>query len=214
VPSDFKENPHTITSDAPVFPENDEHGFPPPGNNKKGKSGRRLHEAQAEGVYLWDSAKHYLLRPGVAGGLIGLLNIGLVAGVGRAFYTRPNLRRDAAAVSSVVTAAIALVTVEGYAAESYRKTTRGQEEERRAKEEGAVIYRHLREVVLRPGVLGGLVGFVNTVVLGAVGYLSYKNWERPTWDRRAVTAVTIGLLSLWGGEGYLAERYRKETRRV
>jgi hypothetical protein len=42
---------------------------------------------------------------------------------------------------------------------------------------------------------------VNAAVLGTVGYFSYVNWDKPTWDRRTVSAVTIGLLTMWGGEG-------------
>lgn len=44
----------------------------PSSNNNSGRAHRRYDEAKAEGDYLWESAKGYLLRPGVAGGLIGL----------------------------------------------------------------------------------------------------------------------------------------------
>lgn len=76
---------------------------------------------------------------------------------------------------------------------------------------------------MRPGVLGGLVGFgtlfliihmfnyadgfaVNTAILGTLGYVSYTNWNRP-WDRKVVSAISVGLLTLWGGEGVIAERF-------
>ncbi|KAJ7703316.1 hypothetical protein B0H17DRAFT_1042690 [Mycena rosella] len=169
---------------------------------------RRLDETKAEGIYLWESAKHYLFRPGVAGGLIGLVNIGLMAGAARAFYAQPHYRRDTTVISSTVAATLAILSVEGWAAEAYRKTAAGQEEERRAKEEGALIYRHAREQILRPGTLGGIVGLINVAILGAVGYLSYENWDR-SWDRRFVSAVSAALLTLSVGEGFLAEQYRK-----
>jgi hypothetical protein len=86
------------------------------------------------------------------------VNIGLLAGASRAFYINPRYRHDTTAISSTIAATIALLSAEGYAAEQYRKTPRGQEEERRAKEEGSLIYKHIREQILRPGVLGGLVG--------------------------------------------------------
>lgn len=73
-------------------------------------------------------------------------------------YTKPDLRRDTKFLSSAAAAAFTLLSVEGYAAEKYRQTPAGQEEERRARKEGALIYRHARENLLRPGVLGGLVG--------------------------------------------------------
>jgi len=170
---------------------------------------RRFKEVEAEGIYLWEVAKHYLFRPGVAGGLLGIVNVGLLAGTGRAFYTQPELRRDRTVVSSTIAAAFAILSLEGYAAEKYRKTARGQDEERRAREEGTLIYKHMREHILRPGVLGGIVGLINTAIIGTVGYLAYDNWNRPAWDRRVVSAVSIGLATLWGAEGYVAERYRR-----
>ncbi len=44
---------------------------------------------------------------------------------------------------------------------------------------------------------------VNAGVLGAVGYFSYANWDRPIWDRRIVSTVSVGVLALWSGEGYV-----------
>jgi len=41
----------------------------------------------------------------------------------------------------------------------------------------------------------------NAAVLSAVGYYSYLNWDKPKWDRRVVSAVSVGLLTLFGGEG-------------
>lgn len=59
---------------------------------------------------------------------------------------------------SATAAALTILGAEGYAAEKYRETPAGREEERRAKEEGTALYRTCREHILRPGVLGGLVG--------------------------------------------------------
>ncbi|KAJ7132873.1 hypothetical protein C8R43DRAFT_1023748 [Mycena crocata] len=179
-----------------------------PSRRSPGRSSRRLDETKAEGIYLWDSAKHYLFRPGVAGGLLGLVNIGLMAGAARAFYTQPHYRRDTTVISSTVAATLAILSVEGYAAEAYRKTAAGQAEEARAKEEGAALYRYLREQILRPGTLGGLVGVINLAILGSVGYFSYENWNR-AWDRRVVSAISAGLFTLSVGEGFLAEKYNE-----
>lgn len=79
-------------------------------------------------------------------------------GLGRTFYVKPNLRRDTTFILSTAAATAGLFLAEGYAAEKYRRTPRGREEERRAKEQGASLYKEVRKVVLRPGVLGGLVG--------------------------------------------------------
>lgn len=127
--------------------------------------------------HLWQLTKRHLFRPGVAGGLIGLgksspkhaslfhrlisdpiVNVGLLAGVARSFYLQPELRRNPRVVSATVGAALALLTAEGYAAEQYGNTPAGRHEARRAKQEGTLLYRHFREQILRPGVLGGLVG--------------------------------------------------------
>ncbi|KAF7361953.1 hypothetical protein MVEN_00540300 [Mycena venus] len=190
---------------------NNNYNTPSSSGSGSGRAHRRYDEAKAEGDYLWESAKHYLFRPGVAGGLIGLVNIGLLAGAARAFYVNPHYRRDTQVISSTVAATLAILGAEGYAAEAYRKTAAGQEEERKAKEEGALIYRHLREQILRPGTLGGLVGIINLAILGTIGYWSYENWSRP-WDRRMVSAVSAGLLALSVGEGFLAEKSSERRR--
>lgn len=99
---------------------------------------------------------------------------------------------------------LALFGAEGVLVERYRNTDAGRAEEKKAREEGATIYKHTKEVVLRPGVLGGLVGALNVGILGGVGYWSYANWDRPTaWDRKTVSAATVGLLTLFAGEGYV-----------
>lgn len=59
---------------------------------------------------------------------------------------------------SAVAGSLALLGTEGYLAERYRETPQGQREAQKAKEEGALLYRHAREQLLRPGVLGGLLG--------------------------------------------------------
>lgn len=203
VSSDFRSNPATETSvNAPAG-----HATGTPvSHNARGKAKRYLHEAEKEGFYVWEVAKQYLLRPGVAGGLLGLVNVGLISAAGYAFYTKPYLRRENRALASTAAAALVLLSGESYAAEKYRQTPRGQAEERKAKEEGAAVYRCAKEHLLRPGVLGGLLGVLNAGVLGTVGYFAYKEWDRPKWDRRIVSAISVGLLTLWSGEGYVAER--------
>lgn len=69
VSSDFRSNPATETSvNAPAG-----HATGTPvSHNARGKAKRYLHEAEKEGFYVWEVAKQYLLRPGVAGGLLGL----------------------------------------------------------------------------------------------------------------------------------------------
>ncbi|PCH43694.1 hypothetical protein WOLCODRAFT_26122 [Wolfiporia cocos MD-104 SS10] len=205
VSADFRANPATVTSESTVPPES---ASPPGSPSRKGRARTYLHEAEAEGFYLWGTAKHYLLRPAVAGGLLGLVNVGLLGSAGYALYTRPHLRRDARALASAAATALVVLGGESYAAEKYRETPRGRAEEERARSEGAALYRHARECILRPGVLGGLLGVLNTGIISAIGYFAYTEWDRPRWDRRTVSAISVGLIALWSGEGYLAERYR------
>ncbi|KAJ6586806.1 hypothetical protein DFH09DRAFT_1141578 [Mycena vulgaris] len=202
-------DPGLLNNAQPALDPLDKVNVVPRHNPSPGRSHRRLDETKAEGIYLWESTKHYLFRPGVAGGLLGLINIGLLAGAARAFYAQPHYRRDTTVISSTVAATLAILGVEGYLGEAYRKTAAGQEEERRAKEEGALIYRHAREQILRPGTLGGLLGLINLALLGTVGYFSYENWNK-SWDRRVVSAVSAGLLTLSMGEGFIAEKYREQ----
>ncbi|KAI5895139.1 uncharacterized protein SCHCODRAFT_02618691 [Schizophyllum commune H4-8] len=211
VAPDFKEHPATVTSETAPPPDTMDN-FPemPSSPSRGNKKNRRLQEAEAEGAYLLEVAKRYLLRPGVAGGLVGLVNIGLLAGAARAFYVNPGYRRDTKVLSTTAAATFALLGLEGYGAAWYANTPGGQAEAKKAKEEGTLVYRHAREQILRPGVLGGLLGLVNVGILGGLGYFSYTNWDKPTWDRRLVSAVSVGLLALWGGEGYIAEQYYKD----
>ena len=88
----------------------------------------------------------------------GTVNIGLLASVGRIFYLRPHLRRDATATSSALAATVALISIESFAAEKYYQTSRGQEQHRRATKEGTLVFRSIHEQIMRPSVLGGLVG--------------------------------------------------------
>ncbi|CAE6436746.1 unnamed protein product [Rhizoctonia solani] len=216
-PSDFKSNPHTVTSEttpAHQGDSDDEGSGNRPGSAKRRAAKERarntLHEAEEEGLYLWGQFKERVLRPSTAGGILGVINVGLLAFVGRELYTKPHLRSDKRTLGITAAAAIALLGAEGALADAYVKTPSGQKEKERAKKEGAALYRHSREIVLRPGVLGGLVGALNLTILGGVGYAAYLNWDKPRWDRRTVSAISASLLTLALGEGYLAEKYAEK----
>jgi len=218
VAPDFKTHPKTTTSESEPFTEivaeEAEYNRNKDAAKRKVRTGKEkakaeFEKAEEEGVHLWEVAKSYLLQPGVAGGLFGVVNVGLLSWASYSLYVNPFLRRDARFLGTAAATAVVLLGAEGYAAERYSKTPRGQDEARRAKLEGAALYRHSREAILRPGVLGGLLGVVNVGVLGTVGYFAYTTWDQPRWDRRIVSAVSVGLLTLWGGEGYLAEQSRE-----
>jgi len=209
-PPDFKRNPHTITSETSVAPQYSPTSTDSSEHSRKGKIKKQLHKAEEEGSHLWSRLERQLLRPGVAGGLIGIANVGLIASAGYAFYSKPHYRTDSKIISSAVGVALLILGSEGILAEAYGQTEQGRVEAQRAREEGDYLYRRTREIVLRPGILGGIVGAFNVAVLGTVGYFAYQSWDLPRWDRRMVSAVTVGLLGLSVGEGYLGEQYREK----
>ncbi|KAG9010365.1 hypothetical protein FRB93_004204 [Tulasnella sp. JGI-2019a] len=225
VPQSYREHPVTVTSaaaPAPIYVEESSDDEPRQTTDKtaeKKKKAKRMfqeareegvekyHEAKEEGIYLWSEAKQRVLQPGVMGGLMGIVNVGLIGAFGYQLYHHPHTRQDTRFLSASAIAAVTLLGAEGYVADNYRKTPRGQAEERRAREEGSYYYQKTKNIVLRPGVLGGIVSAVNLGVLGGVGYVSYIHWDMPHWDRRTVSAVTVGLLGLFTAEGYLGEEY-------
>lgn len=73
VSPNYKSHPATFTSEANIgYDDDDDDPLPGINPSKKKKVNKRLQEAEAEGIYLWEVTKHYLLRPGIAGGLVGL----------------------------------------------------------------------------------------------------------------------------------------------
>lgn len=56
-----------------------------------------------------------------------------------------------------------LFGAEGILAESYLQTPEGRREKQRAQNEGSALYRQMREIVLRPGVFGGLMGLGRSI---------------------------------------------------
>ncbi|KAG8935404.1 hypothetical protein FRC01_000010 [Tulasnella sp. 417] len=231
VPQSYKDHPETETSalNHSLAPEpapqprhssnahghsSHAHGHSPFSQSERERRSKEIkkkfEEAEEEGLELWAEVKERMLRPGTLGGLIGIVNVGLIGAAGYELYNKPHLRSDTRALATAGISGLILLGAEGYLAEAYRKTAAGQEEERRAREEGAALYRRTKDIVLRPGVLGGIVGVVNVGILGGVGYISYVHWDKPNWDRRTVSAVTVGLITLFTGEGYLAEQYKEK----
>ncbi|TFY60524.1 hypothetical protein EVG20_g7385 [Dentipellis fragilis] len=203
VPTDFKQHPETTTSE---FREE----LAAKGAESTKRTGSSKRTAKKHGNHptyrgvkdIWQVVKNALLLPGVA------VNIGLLSGAGYLYYTEPRLRNDARVISCTLASTLAVLGLEGYVAESYRNTSEGQKGEGEARSEGSMAYRSAREHLLRPGVLGGFLGLVNLAVMSSVGYISFVNWDKPHWDRRVVSIATLGVVSLWGGEGLLAQWYR------
>ncbi|GJJ06533.1 hypothetical protein Clacol_000725 [Clathrus columnatus] len=195
----YKEYPATTTSlNRP--PTDDERSKRHHHETYKEKAKKDFNAAERRGIGMWDDMKERLFRPGVAGGLLGVVNIGLLATMGYKLYTEPHLRSDRRFLGWSTAGVLGVLGVEGFFAEAYRNTSQGIEEEKRARAEGASVYRHTKEIVLRPQVFGGLVGALNVGIIGCLSYIAYDNWDR-YWDRRALSGITIGVLALIGGEG-------------
>jgi len=114
------------------------------------------------------------------------VNIGLLASVGRIFYVRPHLRRDVAAITSAVAAATAIIAVEGVASVRFCPTPQGREQQKKMKKQGATVMHHLHEQIMRPGILGGMIGLGNSHFYALVkSTLSHILSERfCPWDHR------------------------------
>lgn len=64
----------------------------------------------------------------------------------------------------------------------------------------APYWEKTKDVVLRPGTLGGLLGVVNVGILGTIGYFAYTK-RNQRWDNRIIGGTVAGTLALFGVEG-------------
>jgi hypothetical protein len=151
-----------------------------------------------------------------------LVNIGLLGGVGYLLYTNPQYRSDYKVLGGTVAGGLVVLGIEGAVAESYLQTPEGQREKERAEQEGSKLFRQTKEIVLRPGVFGGILGVgtfisswiyictdcfsVNIGILGGLGYVGYTHWNEPVWDRRYVAGITAGTFALFAGQGLVFQK--------
>ncbi|KAA1472860.1 hypothetical protein DENSPDRAFT_839246 [Dentipellis sp. KUC8613] len=201
VPTDFKQRPETTTSE--FREESTAEGVKRNGSEHPANYGG--HPSDRD---IWKVVKNKIVLPGAVGGLLGIVNIGLLSGAGYLYYTEPRLRNHARTISCILASSLAVLALEGYVTESYGNSLEGQKLEEEAQREGSVVYRSARQHLLWPRVLGGVIGLVNLAVLSSLGYICVVNWDKSRWDRRVVSIATLGVVSLWGGEGLLAQRYR------
>ncbi|CAO1619549.1 unnamed protein product [Parajaminaea phylloscopi] len=83
---------------------------------------------------------------------------------------------------------------------------------KKTKEVSAQVQEGWRHLSSDPKAWGTLLGAVNLALLGGLGYFVYNERKNAqTWDRRVVSAVSVGVLGLLGGQGYFAaETARKQ----
>ncbi|KAG0141516.1 hypothetical protein CROQUDRAFT_663729 [Cronartium quercuum f. sp. fusiforme G11] len=65
----------------------------------------------------------------------------------------------------------------------------------------------------KPSIQFGLMTILNLSVLTGVGFVAFKNWDKPHWDRRIVSATVIGLGALFGSQGYLGSLFYDQKKR-
>jgi len=191
VSPNFKENPATTTSinRPPRFEEEESDPSPHRRTAKnKAKAKKLAHDAEKEVVHWSAVAKELVLRPPVAGGLVGVVNLGLIGYTGYKFYSEPHLRRDHRFVTSTVAGAMVLLGLEGYGAQSFTPV----------REEEDVLIQYVRQ---NPKSTRTFFSILNVGIVGATGYLAYSKWDR--WDRRTFATLAAGLASFGLGESYL-----------
>lgn len=87
------------------------------------------------------------------------VNIGIIAGVGYTFYSKPHLRANTKAITSTVAATIALLTGEGFATNQVLKQTpEGQSALQHARERRHWLAQYLHDFFARVNPYKGAVG--------------------------------------------------------
>ena len=136
----FKENPATTTSTFQPPRYDEEESDPAPHRRtakNKAKAKNIAREAEKEAIHWSAVAKELVLRPPVAGGLVGVgtcssqlsdgtfangtssVNLGLIGFTGYKFYNEPHLRHDHTFVTSTIAGAAVILGLEGYGAQTF-----------------------------------------------------------------------------------------------
>ena len=138
VSPNFKQNPATTTStyQPPRYDEESDSSPHPRTAKTKAKAKKLARDTEKEAIHWSAVAKELVLRPPVAGGLVGvgkffsqlpdetsanavgLVNLGLIGYAGYKFYNEPHLRRDHMFVTSTIAGAVAVLGLEGYGAQT------------------------------------------------------------------------------------------------
>lgn len=190
----FKENPATTTSTFQPPRYDEEESDPAPHRRtakNKAKAKNLARDAEKEAIHWSAVAKELVLRPPVAGGLVGVVNLGLIGFTGYKFYSEPHLRHDHAFVTSTIASAAVILGLEGYGAQTFAP----------AQAEEDVLIQYVRH---NPKSTRTLFAILNVGVLGATGYITYSKWNR--WDSRTFATLAAGLASFGLGESYLVSQ--------
>lgn len=192
VSPNFKENPATTTSTYKPPRYNEEESDSSPHHrakkDNKAKAKKAAHDTKKEAIHWSVVAKELVLRPPIAGGLVGVVNLGLIGYTGYKFYNEPHLRHDHMFVTSTIAGTAVVLGLEGYGAQTFAPV----------REEEDVLVQYVRQ---NPKTTRTLFAILNVGVLGATGYLTYSKWNH--WDNRSFMTLAAGLASFGLGESYL-----------
>ncbi|KAG6813322.1 hypothetical protein H0H92_012135 [Tricholoma furcatifolium] len=101
-PPHLQANPALLNTDPTANPPQQPEPLSDDHDEPKKKENPRLKEVKAEGLYLWHVAKHHLLQPGIAGGLIGVVSAVVLGAVGYISYVHTALDRRALSAATAV----------------------------------------------------------------------------------------------------------------
>ena len=66
----------------------------------------------------------------------------------------------------------------------------------------SILTRKSKKVVIRPGVLCGVLGAVNVAVRATLGRFAYDRWnDASAWTRRNLSIAGVSLVACLGGQG-------------
>ncbi|POW16210.1 hypothetical protein PSHT_06806 [Puccinia striiformis] len=58
-----------------------------------------------------------------------------------------------------------------------------------------------------PGGGAGAISLINVITLSATALFALKYWNKPTWDKRIVSSVIVGVSLIMGGQGYIVKLF-------
>ena len=147
------------------------------------------------------------------------VNLGVLSSIGYTLYTHPHARTNPRFLGLSALGIFTLFSAEGLTPRRYLDSphdhqthqvqSRGPPTIRRLTfylslipQEIVTLKRKSKEIILRPGVFGGLLGAINLTILASLSWLAYDHWNHPTvWTRRNLSITSLGLLGWFGGQG-------------
>jgi hypothetical protein len=149
------------------------------------------------------------------------VNLGVFSSIGYTLYAHPHARTNPRFLGLSGLGVFALLSAEGLTAERYLGSPKGHQAQQvrplspipltigrlrlrlhPVPQEVVTLKRKTKEVILRPGVFGSLLGTVNLAVLATLSWFAYDRWnDTSVWTRRNLSIASVGMLGWFGGQG-------------